>query len=70
MTLQDLHQLVQDIWLARLDEELGSLQSARRSGRPKCTREMKLEELKLREAEIYRTGMGLYLFKFFPRRLF
>jgi translation machinery-associated protein 16 len=61
LTLGELHQLVRDIWLTRFDAELESHRSARRSGRPKSTKEMKLEELMLREAETYRTGMGTYL---------
>jgi translation machinery-associated protein 16 len=63
LTLGDLRQLVRDIWLTRFDEELESHRSARRSGRPKSTKEMKLEALKLREAETYRTGMGTYFIR-------
>jgi len=57
LTLDDLHEIVRDVWLTRFDEELECHRSARRSGRPKSTKEMKLEEVKLREAETYRTGM-------------
>lgn len=60
LTLEELHQLVRDTWLTRFDEELECHRLARRSGRPKSTKEMRLEELKLREAETYRTGMGTY----------
>ena|SRR6266545_320464 len=60
LTLEELHHIVRDIWLTRFDDELESERSARRKGRPKSTKEMKLEELKLREAETYRTGMGAY----------
>jgi len=59
LTLGELHQLVRDLWLTRFDDELKNHRSDRRSGRPKSTREMKLEELILREAETYRTGMGI-----------
>ncbi|KAK7686238.1 hypothetical protein QCA50_010458 [Cerrena zonata] len=57
LTLEDIHSIVSDIWLQRLDSELESERSARRKGRPKSTKETKLEEQKLREAEEYRTGL-------------
>ncbi|KAF9531780.1 hypothetical protein CPB83DRAFT_848715 [Crepidotus variabilis] len=57
LTLEELHHIVKDIWLTRFDDDLESERSARRKGRPKSTKETKLEELKLREAEVYRTGM-------------
>ncbi|KAH9479455.1 Translation machinery-associated protein 16 [Psilocybe cubensis] len=57
LTLEELHHIISDVWLTRFDEELEAERSARRKGRPKSAKEMKLEELKLREAEIYRTGM-------------
>ena len=38
--------------------ELEQERTARRKGRPKSTKELKLEEIKLHEAEEYRTGMG------------
>ena len=63
LTLADLHELVRDVWLTRFDGELESHRSTRRPGRPKSTKETKLEELMLREAETYRTGMGTYLTK-------
>jgi translation machinery-associated protein 16 len=59
MSLQDLHHIISDIWLTRFDEDLEKERSARRKGRPKSLKEIKLEELKLREAELYRTGMGM-----------
>ena len=58
LTLEELHFVVRDVWLARLDSELEAERAARRKGRPKSTKEQKLEEQKLREAEVYRTGMG------------
>ena len=58
LTLPELHELVSDVWLTRHDEELEEERAARRKGRPKSTKEQKLEEVKLREAEEYRTGMG------------
>lgn len=58
LTLSELHELVSGVWLTRHDVELEEERATRRKGRPKGTREQKLEEVKLREAEEYRTGMG------------
>jgi len=57
LTLEDLHHIISDVWLTRFDEELEQEKLARRRGRPKSAKEMKLEEIKLRESEEYRTGM-------------
>jgi translation machinery-associated protein 16 len=54
-----LHDIVRDIWLKRHDVALQAEQSARRKGRPKSARQMMLEEIILREAEDYRTGLGV-----------
>jgi len=62
LSLEELHHIISDIWLTRFDEELQTEKVTRRKGRPKSTRETALEEIKLREAEIYRTGMGAYHF--------
>jgi translation machinery-associated protein 16 len=58
LTLSELHDLIANVWLTRHDAELEAEKVARRKGRPKSTKEQKLEEAKLREAEEYRTGMG------------
>lgn len=58
LSLAELHDLVQDVWLSRHDEELAAEKAARRAGRPKSKREVELEDEKLRESEQYRTGMG------------
>jgi len=58
LTLAELHDIVKNIWLTRHDIDLQAEQAARRKGRPKSAKELKLEEIKLREAEEYRTGMG------------
>jgi len=55
--LDDLHALIQEVWLRRLDSELEEERSQRRKGRPKSVKEQKLEEIQLREAEEYRTGL-------------
>ncbi|KAG6891222.1 hypothetical protein C0995_008474 [Termitomyces sp. Mi166 len=57
LTLPELHSLVRDVWLPRFNEELEQERAARRKGRPKSATEVRLEEIKLREAEEYRTGM-------------
>jgi translation machinery-associated protein 16 len=58
LSLESIHELVRDTWLTRHDEELAAEKSLRRKGRPKTAKESKLEEIKLRESELYRTGMG------------
>ncbi|TFK71634.1 hypothetical protein BDN72DRAFT_837355 [Pluteus cervinus] len=59
LSLDDIHQLIQDVWLVRFDEELEIEKAARRKGRPQSTKELKLEEIKLQESELYRTGMEI-----------
>jgi translation machinery-associated protein 16 len=61
LTLPELHELVSDVWLTRHDAELEEERAARRKGRPKSTKEEKLEQVKLLEAEEYRTGMGEHI---------
>lgn len=58
LTLEELHHIIGDVWLTRFDEDLEEEKAARRKGRPKSAKETKLEDLKLRESEEYRTGMG------------
>lgn len=58
LTLEELRAIVRDVWLARHNDELEQERAARRKGRPKSTKEVKLEEVKLREGEEYRTGLG------------
>ncbi|KAI9573759.1 hypothetical protein HD554DRAFT_2201968 [Boletus coccyginus] len=57
LTLEELHTVVRDVWLTRHDDELEQERTARRKGRSKSTKEAKLEEIKLRETEEYRTGI-------------
>jgi len=57
LTLEELHDIIASVWLRRHDAELEAERTARRKGRHKSAKEMKLEEIKLREAEEYRTGM-------------
>ena len=61
LSLDELHLIVRDIWLSRHDEDLEQERAKRRKGRPKSTKEMQIEELKIREAEEYRTGFGSFL---------
>jgi translation machinery-associated protein 16 len=53
-----MHDIVTNAWLARNDSALAEERSRRRPGRPKSAKETKLEEVKLREAEEYRSGLG------------
>jgi translation machinery-associated protein 16 len=62
LTLEQLHAIVREIWLTRHDEELEQEKTARREGRPQSTKQIRLEELKMRELEEYRTGMGTFFF--------
>ncbi|CCM02447.1 uncharacterized protein FIBRA_04546 [Fibroporia radiculosa] len=57
LSLEELHAIVKDVWLARFDSDLEEERATRRKGRPKSAKEQRLEELKLREAEEYRTGL-------------
>ncbi|KAJ8490233.1 hypothetical protein ONZ51_g2447 [Trametes cubensis] len=57
LSLEELHYIVKDVWLTRHDQEIEVEKASRRKGRPKSAKEMKLEEQKLREVELYRTGM-------------
>jgi translation machinery-associated protein 16 len=63
-SLEELHSVVRDVWLTRHDADLEHERAARRKGRPKSTKEIKLEDIKFRESETYRTGMGPYLILF------
>ena len=58
LSLEELHFVVRDIWLALFDQEIEAEKASRRKGRPKSVKEQKLEEQKLRETEVYKTGMG------------
>ncbi|CAG7846926.1 SubName: Full=Uncharacterized protein {ECO:0000313/EMBL:CCA75045.1} [Serendipita indica DSM 11827] len=59
LSLADLHELIRDVWLTRHDLALEEEQASRRKGRPKSTKEDKLEEAKRRDAEEYATGLEL-----------
>ena len=61
LSLDDLHVIIGDIWLSRHDEDLEQELTKRRKGRPKSVKEMQIEELKVREAEEYRTGFGSFV---------
>lgn len=58
LSLDELHLIVRDIWLTRYDQDLEQERARRRKGRPKSAKETQIEELKVREAEEYRTGFG------------
>ncbi|KAH9945732.1 hypothetical protein B0H21DRAFT_743768 [Amylocystis lapponica] len=59
LPLEDLHAIVEEVWLTRFDSELEEERASRRKGRPKSVKEQKLEDMKLREAEEYRTGLEI-----------
>ena len=61
LTLPELHELASHVWLTRHDVELEEERFARRKGRPKSAREEKLGQVKLLEAQEYRTGMGKHI---------
>jgi hypothetical protein len=65
LTLDELHLIVRDIWLPRHDKDLEQERAKRRKGRSKTTKEVQIEELKIREAEEYRTGFGSSLWNVF-----
>ncbi|KAJ7672691.1 hypothetical protein B0H17DRAFT_1084272 [Mycena rosella] len=58
LTLPQLHTIAH-AWVARNDAALAEEQAARRKGRPKSPREVRIEERRLREQETYRTGMEI-----------
>jgi translation machinery-associated protein 16 len=58
LTLEDIHNIVRDVWLTRHDEEIEAEKASRRKGQPKSVKQVNLEEAKLRESELYKTGMG------------
>ena len=58
LSLDELHLIVRDIWLPRHDEDLEQERAKRRKGRPKSAKEVQIEELKIPEAEEYKTGFG------------
>ncbi|KAG1878569.1 hypothetical protein C8R48DRAFT_589973, partial [Suillus tomentosus] len=57
LSLEELHSIISNVWLTRHDDELEQERAARRKGRQKSTKELKLDEIKLRISEQYRTGM-------------
>ncbi|EJD07414.1 uncharacterized protein FOMMEDRAFT_164389 [Fomitiporia mediterranea MF3/22] len=57
LTLEELHDLIRDVWLCRHDLALETERKTRRKGRPKSTKEIALEALKEREVDEYRTGL-------------
>ncbi|KAI0091681.1 hypothetical protein BDY19DRAFT_885373 [Irpex rosettiformis] len=59
LNLEDLHTIIRDVWLTRFNAELDEERAARRRGRPKSVKEQKMEDLKARELETYRTGMEI-----------
>ncbi|KAF8606077.1 hypothetical protein BDV93DRAFT_469996 [Ceratobasidium sp. AG-I] len=59
LTLPEIHEIIQTVWLARHDSLLKDEQAQRRPGRPQSARELALLEMKLQDEEAYRTGLTL-----------
>ncbi|KAJ1306788.1 hypothetical protein OPQ81_007774 [Rhizoctonia solani] len=59
LSLPEIHDIIQSVWLARHDESLEAEQSSRRPGRPPSARELALLEMKRQDEEVYRTGLTL-----------
>lgn len=53
----ELRYIIETVWLTKYDDELEEERAARRKGRPKSVKESKLEELKAKDVEEYRTGL-------------
>ncbi|KAL0565902.1 translation machinery-associated protein 16 [Marasmius crinis-equi] len=56
LKLEDLHEIIANVWLKQYEVELEQERATRRKGRPKSSKELKLEEMQSRELEEYRTG--------------
>ncbi|CAE6482006.1 unnamed protein product [Rhizoctonia solani] len=59
LSLPEIHDIIQSIWLVRHDEPLQAEQSSRRPGRPPSARELALLEMKRQDEEVYRTGLTI-----------
>ncbi len=58
LTLEQLHELIQTVWLTRHDEEIEEEQAARKKDRPLSVKAVDLINIRARETEEYRTGLG------------
>lgn len=58
LTLPEIHEIIQTVWLVRHDSLLKDEQAQRRPGRPQSARELALLEMKLQDEEAYRTGLS------------
>jgi translation machinery-associated protein 16 len=59
LSLPELHAVVADAWLPRHNAALAAERAKRRPGRPPSAREAQLDAVREREAEEYRSGLGL-----------
>ena len=57
------HLTVRELWFPRHDQDLEQERAKRRKDQQKCAKEMWIEELRIWEAEGYRTGLGSSLYK-------
>ena len=59
LTLPQFHELITDLWLTRHDAAIQHEEATRRKGRPRSAREVALRELKLRDEDEYKSGLGM-----------
>ncbi|KAF8758006.1 Translation machinery-associated protein 16 [Rhizoctonia solani] len=59
LSLPEIHDIIQSVWLTRHDGALQAEQSSRRPGRPPSARELALLEMKRQDEEVYRTGLTI-----------
>jgi len=57
LSLPELHEIVQRVWLARHDTDIETERATRRKGRPPSAKEVNLVKIKESECEEYRTGL-------------
>ncbi|KAF7308610.1 hypothetical protein HMN09_00710300 [Mycena chlorophos] len=58
LTLPEMHTILH-AWVSRHDAEISAEHAARRKGRPKSAKEVRLEEVRLREQENYKSGIEI-----------
>jgi translation machinery-associated protein 16 len=58
LSLPEVHDIIQSVWLTRHDGALEAERASRRPGRPPSARELALLEMKRQDEEVYRTGLS------------
>ncbi|CEL61846.1 hypothetical protein RSOLAG1IB_04596 [Rhizoctonia solani AG-1 IB] len=59
LSLPEVHDIIQSVWLTRHDGALEAERASRRPGRPPSARELALLEMKRQDEEVYRTGLTI-----------